>query len=307
MSRNKKDLQFWESSKMNNQNYLHYYDRLMEMAISRFKWNNLPKSIDERFLELTLFGKGMCVFFKDEDLDVDNKIGEGSYLALNTIIQGRLNVYNLPIKRKAFATNGYTKDLDNTNSVIIYNSYLHKGAMKDIEIFAKQLYEIQSAITVNAKAQKTPIAILCDENERLTMVNLYKEYDGNAPFIFGSKNLDLSNIKAITTGAPYVADKLYDLKTQIWNEALTYLGISNINIVKKERLISDEVTRNLGGTMASRFSPLGMRQQACEDINDMFGLNISVDYREDFQELVESTRQEVLGEEGTGKESEEDE
>lgn len=108
---------------------------------------------------------------------------------------------------------------------------------------------------------------------------------GNEPFIFGDKNLDLSGIKTLDTTSPYVADKLYDLKTQYWNEALTYLGISNVNTVKKERMITDEVQRNLGGTIASRYSRLFMRQQACEQINKMFGLNISVDYREDMQVL----------------------
>ena len=84
--------------------------------------------------------------------------------------------------------------------------------------------------------------------------------------------------------APYVADKLYTLKTQYWNEALTYLGISNLNIQKKERLISDEAIRSQGGTIASRYSRLSERRNACDKINDMFGLNISVDFREDFRQ-----------------------
>ena len=90
------------------------------------------------------------------------------------------------------------------------------------------------------------------------------------------------------TDAPYVADKLYTLKTQIWNEALTYLGISNINITKKERLITDEVTRNQGGTIASRYSRLQARRDACEQINKMFGLEIWCDYREDYQEITDA-------------------
>lgn len=316
MGKLKKDLQFWESAYMNNSLYVHYYNRLMELAISRFEWKDLPNTVDERFLELTLFAKGFSIFFKDELLEdsksnvtvignatdsyaKDSLLHNGSYLALSGILQSRLNVYNVPINRRAIASSGYTSDmLDDTNSVIIFNNYIHTPSMKDIELFAKQLYEIDSSIRVNAKAQKTPIAILCDENDRLTMLNLYKQYDGNTPYIFGTKNLDLNNIKSVTTGAPYVADRLYDLKTQVWNEALTYLGISNINVVKKERLISDEVTRNQGGVVASRFSPLGMRQQACKQINEMFGLNVSVDYREDYQELLERKSEEIIQEIG---------
>lgn len=271
----KKDSQFWESTYMNNRTYLQYYNRLTELAISMFEWQNLPKTVDQRFLEMCLFGDGMCVFFQDEVL---------GYLSLQCMIGGKLNVYRIPMERKAYATNGYQRNLDETNSVIIFNNYLHTNSLLDVEMFSKRLYNLDRAIDVNANAQKTPVLIQCDESQRLTMKNLYKQYEGNEPFIFGSKGLDASGLKVLQTGAPYVADKLYELKTQIWNEALTYLGISNINVVKKERMITDEVTRNQGGTVASRYSRLESRRQACKQINEMFNLDIWVEYRKDFQD-----------------------
>lgn len=274
----KKDSQFWESTYMNNRTYLQYYNRLTELAISMFEWQNLPKTVDQRFLEMCLFGDGMCVFFQDEVL---------GYLSLQCMIGGKLNVYRIPMERKAYATNGYQRNLDETNSVIIFNNYLHTNSLLDVEMFSKRLYNLDRAIDVNANAQKTPVLIQCDESQRLTMKNLYKQYEGNEPFIFGSKGLDASGLKVLQTGAPYVADKLYELKTQIWNEALTYLGISNINVVKKERMITDEVTRNQGGTVASRYSRLESRRQACKQINEMFNLDIWVEYREDFQDVEE--------------------
>ena len=261
---------------MNNRTYIQYYNRLTELALSMFEWKNLPKTVDARFLEMCLFQDGMCVFFQDEVL---------GYLGLQCMIGGKLNVYRIPMDRKAYATNGYQRDLDGTNSVIIYNNYLHTNAMLDVEMFSKRLYNLDRAVDVNANAQKTPVLIQCDESQRLTMKNLYKQYEGNEPFIFGSKGLDANGLKVLQTGAPYVADKLYELKTQIWNEALTYLGISNVNTVKKERMVTDEVTRNLGGTVASRYSRLESRRDACRQINEMFGLDIWCDYRADFQEI----------------------
>lgn len=274
----KRDLQFCESAYMNNRTYLQYYNRLTELAISMFEWQNLPETIDQRFLEMCLFSDGMCIFFQDEVL---------GYLSLQCMIGGKLNVYRIPMERRAYATNGYQRELDGTNSVIIFNNYLHTNSMLDVEMFSKRLYNLDRAIDVNANAQKTPVLIQCDESQRLTMKNLYKQYEGNEPFIFGSKGLDANGLKVLQTGAPYVADKLYELKTQIWNEALTYLGISNINVVKKERMITDEVTRNQGGTVASRYSRLESRRQACKQINEMFGLDIWVNYREDFQDIEE--------------------
>ena len=111
------------------------------------------------------------------------------------------------------------------------------------------------------------------------------QYDGNYPVIFGDSNLDIKSLSVLKTDAPFVSDKIYDLKVKIWNEALTYLGVSNINSTKKERMITDEVIRNQGGTIASRYSRLESRRIAVKKINKMFGLNITVDYREDFQNI----------------------
>ena len=288
--RGQRDTMFCESLYMNNRTYIQYYNRLTELALSMFEWKNLPDTVDPRFLEMCLFGDGMAVFFEDEVL---------GYLCLQCTISGKLNVYRIPTKRRAYATNGYQKNLDEKNSVIIFNNYLHTNSMLDVEMFSKRLYNLDRAIDVNANAQKTPILIQCDESQRLTMKNLYKEYEGNAPFIFGTKALDTTGLKVMNTGAPYVADKLYQLKTQIWNEALTYLGISNINTQKKERMITDEVTRNQGGVVASRYSRLESRRQACKQINDMFGLDIWCDYREDYQMLQERVEEETSDNEDT--------
>lgn len=279
----RKKTSFWESKVLNDRTYQYYYNRLTELAISMFEWKNLPDTVDARFLELALFTNGMAVFFYDEDL---------GYLALQVMIGGNLDVYNVPTIRRAYASNGYNMSLDQNNSVLIWNNMLRTNNLTDIELFARRLYECDRTIDVNIKGQKTPIAILCDENQRLTMKNLYAKYDGNEPFIFGSKDLDIKKIQAITTGAPFVADKVFQTKTQIWNEAMTYLGISNINVNKKERLITDEVTSNMGSTVASRYTRLEMRKKACKQINDMFGLNIDVDYREDIQ-LIDDMEIEV--------------
>ena len=278
MSRKPKDTMFCESGLLNNRTYLQYYNRLTELAISMFEWKNLPETVDPRYLEMCLFSDGMCVFFNDEVL---------GFLALQVAIGGQLNVYRIPIERRAYASNGYQMNLTEENSVIIFNNYLHTNSMLDVEMFSKRLYNLDRAIDVNANAQKTPILIQCDESQRMTMKNLYKQYEGNEPFIFGSKALDVNGLKVLQTGAPYVADKLYELKVQYWNEALTYLGISNINTTKKERMITDEVTRNQGGVVASRYSRLESRRQACKQINNMFGLDIWCDYREDFQDVQE--------------------
>lgn len=274
MGRNgrRKNANFWESAKYNNASFMEYYNRLTELSISMFKWTNVPKTIDIRFLELILFGDGMSVFFKDEDI---------GFLALRCMIGGHLNLYNIPDDRRAYAANGYQMELDESNSVIIFNNKLHTNSVLTVENFARRLWNLDRTIDVNCNAQKTPVLISCDETQRLTLKNVYMQYEGNQPVIYADKNLNPNSLKVLSTQAPYVADKLYQLKTQIWNEALTYLGISNVNMTKKERLISDEVIRNQGGVIANRNSRLKERQSACEQINRMFGLDMWCEFDDD--------------------------
>lgn len=288
-----KNTEFSTSAKRNKASYIQYFDRLTELAISMFDWQGLPDTVDARYMELTLFKKGQVVFFKDEDL---------GYLALPNGGSGKFNVYGIPIRRRAIAVNGYNKNLTDEDSVIIWNNMLHMGSTLEVEMYAQRLWEIDRTIDVNIKAQKTPILIKCDEHERLTMRNLYMQYDGNAPVIWGDKNLNANGVQSISTQAPFVSDQLYELRTQLYNEVLGVLGISNISYQKRERLISDEVIRSLGGTIANRFTRLEPRRVACEQINKMFGLDISVDYREDYQYMTAIS--ETLNEDDSAEEGE---
>lgn len=262
----------WESALLNNRTYLQYYNRLLELAINMYEWKNLPDTVDERFLELTLFSDGMAVYFRDEIL------GD---LCLQTMIGGNLDVYRIPMERTAYAANGYQVRLDPTNSVIIFNNYTHTNSMLDIEMYARRLYSIERTIDVNVNAQKTPVMVIGSEAQRLTLKTLMMQYDGNEPFIYGDDKLNVNALNVLRLDAPYVADKLNILKRQIWNEALTYLGIENSNTEKKERLVTDEITSNLGGVEAQRFCRLNARRKAADQINAMFGTNITVDFREE--------------------------
>ena len=270
---------FGESATVNNLTYMQYLNRLTELSVSMFEWKNLPPTVDARYLELHLFETGSMVYFDDD------VIGN---LCLDCLPSGRLDVYGNPVLRRAYSGyNNYQKLLKESNSVIIWNNYLHTNSILEVKMFAKRLYNLDRIIDINANAQKTPVLIQGTEQQRLTLKNLYKEFDGNSPFIFGDKNLDLNSLKCLQTGAPYVCDKLYYLKQMYWNEALTYLGINNNGAQKRERMLAIESSQAQGGTISSRYSRLQSRREAVEKINAMFGTNIEVNYREDFISIYE--------------------
>lgn len=274
----------------NNDTYIEIIQDLMSIAISRYEWLNLPKEIDYRYLEYILCTNGVAVFFYDDVLE--------QYATLQCTYGGKFDIYAIPGDRRAYAVNGYNRKLNETNSVFIFNNFLHTNEMLKITNSAKRIYEVERAIDVNVKAQKTPVIVRCTEKQRLTMKNLYMKYDGNQPFIFADKTLDLDNMKVLDTKAPFVADKLEDLKKTKYNEVYTKFGVQNSNITKRERVNTDEVKTNLGSVELHKEIGLIARKQACEQINEMFGLDIDVQFRdiqpqdidiEDIGEEVEET------------------
>lgn len=261
------------SAMQNLRTFDYYFSRLMNIAVSIYEWKNLPKQVDPRWLEMSIMTNGMCLFFRDEDA--------GFYDALPCTIGGTFDNHNIPILRRAYAANGYQAQRDNTNSVIIYHNYLHGVPIWDLEMFATRLADYQRTIDVNVRAQKTPNLLLCDDNQKSTWQNVMIQYEGNVPLILGNNGLNPNALQVLKTDAPFVADQIEEIRVQVWNDAMSYLGVSNVNVTKKERLITDEVQRNMGGVLASRNSPLEMRREACKQINAMFGLNVDVDFRED--------------------------
>lgn len=272
--RSTQNAEWWQSLRSNQMTYFRYYNRLVELSISMFEWKGMPETIDLRYLELCLFGLGSAVFFKDDEL---------GYLALKCAATGPLDPYGIPTMRNGYSENGYNAYLTNEDSVIIWNNLIHTNSVLDVQYYSTVLSELDQTIKVNLKAQKTPVLVLCDDDQRLTMKNVYAKYDGNEPFIFGNKQLEMNKITVLRTDAPFIAKDLFDMKVNYWNEALTYLGITNNSIQKKERLITDEAIRGEGGTMANRYARLEARRTACREINQMFGLDTWCDFREDYR------------------------
>ena len=106
-----------------------------------------------------------------------------------------------------------------------------------------------------------------------------KQKQDNEPVIFADKNLDTNDVTVLNTTAPIVFDKLQVQKTNVLNECLTFLGINNANTDKRERLVTNEVESNNEMIQVNSDVMLEARKQACKEINEMFGLNISVERR----------------------------
>ena len=258
---------------MNNETYINYLERLKVVALSLFEWVNLPKSMNPEFLELCLYNYGQASMLYTE---------EYGYINTKCVTNGNLNLYLLPSSLSCYSAdsvnynrklyNGFKNEVDDVANycILVMNNFEAIPTEPTLQLFALRLYEAERTCDVNIKAQKTPVVLVGDEAMQLALQNLFLKYTGNEPVIYADKKqLSPESIKAIRTEAPFVADKLMDYKKQIWNEALTFLGINNIAIEKKERLVTDEANSNNELINLNLQSMLVPRQEACKQFNKL--------------------------------------
>lgn len=259
---------------MNNATYLDYYFRLKSLALSMFVWEGLPDSMDARFLETKLYETGRALFCPDANL---------GWLSVGCNPADNFNIYGYSTRYTATAFN-YNETYNADDVVFVMNNYDKIPTKNSIELFAYRLYNAQRIIDVNVNAQKTPVLVKTSDKQRLTMQNLYMQYDGNCPFIFGDKDLDTNALDVLQTNAPFVSDLLTQLKKDIWSEALTFLGVNNVAAEKGERLIRDEVNANNQMVQLSAQVMLLTRQDAAKQLSEKLGREVSVNLRS-FTEL----------------------
>lgn len=276
------DIRQKENDWLNDDTYLSYMWRLYSIAVSVFKWNDLPKGINARIIERWMLANGICLFCHDDGIAEDPKLRSPSgYAILRLVMNGQFDIYNIPEKRVAYSVDPEHTNIyfDSTDSVIMFNNALGTPDFMTLDLYAKALWQCERTIYTNIAQQKTPRIVRCNEKQLLTMKNIMAQVDGFMPTVWTSRDVDMSTVDVLDTVSPYVADKVQIVKHQIWNEALSFLGIENTNTDKRERQVSDEVKANMGDVEAQRWCRLVSREQACEEINELFGLDVSVEFR----------------------------
>ena len=300
----RQNYEFIDSALVNDLTFTDYLNRFKKVALSVFEWVNLPKSMNAQWLEKCLYYNGMATLLKDKNY---------GFINTNCRSNGKLNIYGLPTNlnccsfeyqtnRKLYTglmtglTEAQKEAREFYECILVQNNWDRTPTAGSMELFALRLYEAERTADVNIKSQKTPVMILVDEEQRLLMENLYSQYDGNRPFIFGDKKqLGSDVLRAIKTDAPFIADKIMNYKKEIWNEALTFLGINNIMVDKKERLITDEANSNNELINLNLQSYLAPRQEACRQFNEKFGFTgtdkeISVRVRSDLHNIIKNAQ-----------------
>ena len=262
------------AQQLNDRVFTDYYTRLMLIARALFKWNNLPNGIDEKWIERYLFRDGSCIFYKDPIM---------GFMVAGTGYAGPLNAYSEPTLLQPIAPNYMYEGpelMNNDNAVIIRNNDDMVPTAPTIQLYAMRLTDIDRTITTNVIAQKIPLIIKTSNKQLQTFKNVIRQRNDNEPVIYGDKSLDTDNsISVLKTDAPIVFDKLEVQKHMVWNECMSFLGVNNANMDKRERVVTGEVEANDEQIRASEDVMLKARQKAAELINQIFGTNVSVERR----------------------------
>lgn len=282
--------QFEDAMLLNSQTYTDYLERMKKIALSMFEWINLPDSMNARYLEMCLYYKGQAALLYDENYGFVNTQAADS---------GYINIYGLPTRINCFSYSfNQMRDLyvpdsgeeKNQECILVMNTYERIPTAATIELFAMRLAEAQRSADININAMRTPILIRTDKNQELSMRNTYAQYEGNTPVLFADKyQLNPDDIKVFKTDAPFIAKDIMDYKVQIWNEFLTFMGVSNLS-EKRERLVTSEVDSNNELVNLNLQSYLAPRKKACQEFNDKYGLTgdkaIDVKVRSDLYNII---------------------
>lgn len=257
------------SDLLNDLTYRTIYNKYRMICLNAFEWSGLPDGIEEKHIETNLFEYGQAIFFRDPRM---------SYMCLKADNGANLNVYGEPLGWWATGYN-YHEWYDADKCVIISNNKPRIPTADYITLYANKLTEIERTMDVNVKACKTPYIFACDDKDVLSFKQIFKLIDGNTPAIYADKGLNLDSLQVLQTGVKFLGNDLTDLRNSVESELLTFLGVNNTPVDKKERLITDEAKGN--NQLITSFLDLQLesREKACEEINKLFGLSVSVSPR----------------------------
>lgn len=263
----------------NYKTYLAYRNKMLTLAMNVFQFKNMNPFIDMAYVNSNLVLRGSIAFFKDEVMGL---------LALPYTPVGSLDIYGRPTAIKVLPKNGsYNRTLRKGEFVIMYDNESKLPIWDSIVQSCERIAEIKRTIDINISQQATPRYWKTSESNVKTVETMLRDIDSKVDAIVTSDNNIIDDITCCLAPAPYVADKLNEAKKEEWAEFLELIGISNVAIQKKERVIRDEILTSMGGTIASRYSRFTSRAKAIEDINKKFDQNIEVSFYDGLPTTIE--------------------
>ena len=254
-----------------------YFYQIFDLFVNRYKWHNLPEEILPMYIEQTLFWNGLGVFIKDD---------VAGYAFMKVALAGLPDIYNIPEDRIAYSANGYIEEYGKNNSCILWDNYSTMPFYYKALMYSDAMANCWKTKQINMYAQRTPIALCSSDNEKLSYEIVGESYDNYVPVIKVNDSLNMKDVKAVNMGAPYIVDKCEQELRDLWAQVCTAMGIENNPVEKGERLVTGETAGNNGMIEACRNVGLTLRRRCAEAINDLWGLDVSVEFNSELPTML---------------------
>lgn len=267
---------------LNDVTFKTIYRRNKLLACNRFDWTGLEAIPDllPRHIEALLYEHGRAGLFRRKG---------GGLMCLKCDPAGSFTVYDEPTAWR-MTGHGFSTVVKAEDCVIIRGNPQGYDMDKFIYFYSNKLAECERTADVNVKRCKTPYILACDENDVLTVKKMLADIDGNVPAIVADKALKIDSLAVFQTGVSFLGPELQDYKKSVENELLTFLGINNLAVDKKERVNVEEAESN--NEVINHFAVLELesRQQACDEAREKFGIDIQVMWKGVREENVDNER-----------------
>lgn len=272
------------------------FDNLLEqwhlIAISRWKYDNLPENITSEMIEdkFYQFGKALLV-----ERSIDGSVapkqalmGTGNYLLLNVTSEMERNLYNKPQLFVGTGLNYQSYNVPADKCVYMKNNYFAIPTQQVVLYYVRKIANIERTLEMNINAQKMPYLFKTKNNKiRLSLNNLLDDLKIGESAVFLDPEMldgDKESISVLNLNAPYVADKMRTEKQNYINELMTFLGINNLPVEKNERLIQGEIESNDIIIKDNIEKERAERERWIKEANEKYGLNIKVRFYNDIVE-----------------------
>jgi hypothetical protein len=266
--------------RMRGRNFLMFVEKWKNICVNLYKWKGLPEGLTSQKLEEFLFEKGKVVSFRNKNTKIAGVEVGSPLLFLPVTGMYDYNIYDIPQKIQA-GRRGVNVTLNIDDCVIIKNNFMEYPTRPWVEYYCEKMLNIENSKDLNINASKTPFLITVDnEKQKLAIINFFNSIACSDPLVIVDENskLAITEKKVLQTGVELVLDKLQQGFVDFRNELLTHLGIDNISVEKRERLVTGEVEQNDEFITDNIITGLNLRKLACEQMNKKFGTNISVEF-----------------------------
>ena len=285
----------------------YYNEKFFNKWLNKFKFDGLNyQQINYIMKKFWAVGTIAC----SKPVGIPNNLGidlgEDSIIFTPYAPTNVFNIYDYPTQVNLINTRGVkfinSKPLNIDEEVVIgFCQRNHKSIYSSIECKIKQLVDLEMTMRTNTKGQKMPWLFITTPENKEAVNELIQGLDNDEPILFTTMEEVEKSQNALTSGAPYVLDKLEQLRQKLENDILSILGVNNVGVAeKKEHLVVDEINANNQDIQENSDDYLTMMKEFFDRVEKVLGYKVNVSmeheqqimYNKDEEDFEESEDEE---------------